>query len=113
MAYKSCVNVADGVNLSAVMSFMKSCKENKTDVHSFEVIQNGEVKVRVAPTPYSFEYKQQLYSLSKSFSSTAIGFLVDDGVIDINDRVVDIFSDKCPQKIGKNLSKMRLCHLLL
>lgn len=106
------VTVSGNVNLDAVISFMKKCKENKTDVHSFEIIHGGEVKVKVAAAPYSFEYKQQLYSLSKSFSSTAIGLLADGGVIDIEDRVVDIFPDKCPNVIGENLSKMRLRHLL-
>lgn len=110
--FKSSVNVSKDINCLKIIEFMKKCKENKTDVHSFEIIQNGEVKVKIAPAPYSFEYKQQLYSLSKSFSSTAIGFLVDDGVVDVNDRVVDIFGDKCPENIGKNLSKMRLRHLL-
>lgn len=106
------VTASGNVNLDAVISFMKKCKENKTDVHSFEIIHGGEVKVKVAAAPYSFEYKQQLYSLSKSFSSTAIGLLVDGGVIDIENRVVDIFPDKCPNVIGENLLKMRLRHLL-
>lgn len=110
--FESTVFASGEVNLRSVMRFMKKCKDNKTDVHSFEIIHNGEVKVRIAPSPYSFEYKQQLYSLSKSFSSTAIGFLVDDGVIDINDRVIDIFPDKCPEDISENLSKMCLRHLL-
>lgn len=110
--FKSSITVSNDVNCLKLIEFMKKCKESKTDIHSFEIIQNGEVKVKIAPAPYSFEYKQQLYSLSKSFSSTAIGFLVDDGVVDINDRVVDIFSDKCPENIGENLSEMRLRHLL-
>lgn len=110
--FSNSVNVCSDVNCSEIIKFMQGCKEGKTDIHSFEIIQNGEVKVRIAPPPYSFEYKQQLYSLSKSFSSTAIGFLVDDGAVGINDRVVDIFRDKCPENIGENLSKMRLCHLL-
>lgn len=110
--FKSSVNVSKDINCLKIIEFMKKCKENKTDVHSFEIIQNGEVKVKIATAPYSFEYKQQLYSLSKSFSSTAIGLLVDGGAIDIEDKVVDIFPDKCPNVIGKNLSKIRLRHLL-
>ena len=112
MIKNSEVMVANDVNSDAVISFMEKCRENKTDVHSFEIIHGGEVKVKIAAAPYSFGYKQQLYSMSKSFSSTAIGLLVDGGVIDIEDRVVDIFPDKCPNVIGENLSKMRLRHLL-
>lgn len=109
---RSSVTVNKDVNCLKLIEFMKKCRENKTDVHSFEIIHDGDVKVKIAPAPYSFEYKQQLYSLSKSFSSTAIGLLVDSGIITIDDRVVDIFQDKCPNVIGENLSKMCLKHLL-
>ncbi len=108
----STVYLDKNVNRTAVVKFMRECKENKTDIHSFEIIQNNEVKVRIAPAPYSFEYKQQLYSLSKSFSSTAIGLLVDEGKLSIEDKVIDIFPDKCPEKIGKNTAKMCVKHLL-
>ena len=81
MAEKSTVYAADGVSCGAVLNFMKKCSESGTDIHSFEIIKDGEIKARIAPKPYSFDYKQQLYSLSKSFSSTAIGFLIDEGKI--------------------------------
>lgn len=68
--------------------------------------------MRIAPAPYSFEYKQQAYSLSKSFTSTAIGFLVDEGRVSIDDRLVDIFSDVITEKIGTNVKKIRVKHLL-
>lgn len=112
MAEQSTLYAASGINFGAVAEFMDSCKKSKTDIHSLAVIHNGEVKLKLAPLPYSFDYKQHIYSLSKSFSATAAGFLVDDGIISIEDRVVDIFKDKCPKKIGRNLSKMRIKHLL-
>lgn len=112
MIKESFMYMSSDVNKDAVMSFMSNCKENKTDVHSLVIIKDGEVKVKVAPTPYSFDYKQQLYSLSKSFSSTAIGFLYDEGIVDIEDRMIDIFADKCPENVSENISKMKLKHVL-
>lgn len=76
------------------------------------MIKNGKLKIKIAPPPYSFEYKQQVYSLSKSFAATAIGFLCDDKKLNIDDKLIDIFSDKAPKNAGKNLSEMRLVHLL-
>ena len=112
MAEQSTIYAARGINFGAVTEFMDSCKKSKTDIHSFVVIHNGAIKLKIAPLPYSFEYKQHLYSLSKSFSATAVGFLIDDEIIGIEDKIIDIFKDKCPDKIGRNLSKMRIKHLL-
>lgn len=112
MAEKSTVYAADGVSCGAVLNFMKKCSESGIDIHSFEIIKDGEIKARIAPKPYSFDYKQQLYSLSKSFSSTAIGFLIDEGKVDLEDKVVDIFAEKCPKNVGENMKKMRLKNVL-
>lgn len=98
--------------LDAIAKFFEDCKVAKADIHSIKIIRNGEVYLKAVPSPYTTEIKAQLYSLSKSFTSTAIGMLVDDGIISVEDRVVDIFKDKCPETISENLSKMKIKHLL-
>ena len=112
MIFDSTVFVSKNIDYVQIIHFMKMCKEKKVDVHSFEIIHNGNIIVRIAPAPYSFEYKQQVYSLSKSFTSTAIGFLVDEGKVNIDDRLVDIFSDVIADKVGINAKKMCVKHLL-
>lgn len=98
--------------LDAVAKFFEDCKAAKADIHAIKIIRNGEIYLKAVPAPYTTKIKPQLNSLSKSFTSTAIGMLVDDGVISVEDRVVDIFSDKCPGNISENLSKMKIKHLL-
>ena len=53
-----------------------------------------------------------LYSHSKSFTSTAIGFLVDDGKLDLDARVLSFFPDKAPAKPSANLRALRVRDLL-
>ena len=68
--------------------------------------------VRIAPAPYRATDKREIYSLSKSFCSTAIGFLCDEGKLSVEDRIVDLFPDKLPETVSDNLRKMRLKHVL-
>lgn len=109
---KSTSELDFGVSRKAVINFINENKKIGNDIHSFVIVKDGKVKARIAPAPYSFECKQQLFSLSKSFTSTAIGLLYDDGKIDIDSKVTDIFRDKCPEDTGKNLQKMTIRHLL-
>lgn len=102
----------NGVSKSAISGFFNECKKIKSDIHRLEVIENGEVKAKIAVKPYSLEDKQQLYSLSKSFSSTAIGFLVDEGKISVDDYMVDIFADRIDGEPCDNMKKMQLKHVL-
>lgn len=109
---KSEIYMAENVSTKAVADFFRTSKENGNNIHTLEVIHNGEIKVKIAPKPYSCDFKAQLYSLSKTFTSTAIGLLVDDGVLSVDDKITDIFSDILPEKVSENLAAMTLKHVL-
>ena len=102
----------NGVNKAAIADFFKECKKIKADVHRLEIIENGEIKAKIAPRPYSLEDKQQLYSLSKSFTSTAIGFPVDEGKVSVEDYMIDIFADRIDGEPCDNMKKVQLRHVL-
>lgn len=112
MLNKSEIYIAENVSTKAVADFFRASKENGNNIHTLEVIHNGEIKVKIAPKPYSCDFKAQLYSLSKTFTSTAIGLLVDDGVISVDDKITDIFSDKLPESVSENLAAMTVKHVL-
>ncbi len=60
-------------------------------IEAVVVWKDGRVVARLAPEPYSVYDKGELYSLSKSFCSTAIGMLVDEGKMRLDEKIGDIF----------------------
>ena len=105
--------IRNNVSKKAILNFLK--KENdlyNTEIHAFSVIHHGELLCRIAVPPYSINDNKQLFSLSKSFCSTAVGFAVDEGLFKVSDRIVDIFPDKCPSNISEKLSKMTVHNVL-
>lgn len=96
----------------AVLRFLDKLPESKTALHALQIYRHGKLMLSMAPKPYSVSDAMQLYSLSKSFSSTAIGFLADDGVLTAEDRVIDIFKDQLPARLGRNMEHLRVKHLL-
>ena len=112
MLNKSEIYISSDISTKAVADFFRNTKAKNNNIHTLLVIHNGEVKAKIAPKPYSCEFKAQLYSLSKSFTSTAIGFLVDDGIISVDDKIIDIFSDKLPEEVSDNLKAMTVKHVL-
>ena len=53
-----------------------------------------------------------MFSVSKTFTSTAIGFAVQEGLLDVSDKVISFFPDKLPNEVGSNLQAMEIRHLL-
>lgn len=97
---------------AAVTEFFKASLRDNNDVHAVVLYKNGEKIIDAAAPPYSSRYSRQMYSISKSFTSTAIGIATDEGILSFNDRICDIFADKMPEKASENLLKMNIHHLL-
>ena len=109
---KSDCYVNSAVSKSALNTFFSAFTPCGEEIHTFEIYRGEELLARIAPSPYSASDKREVYSLSKSFCSTAIGLLCDDGKLSLDDRIVDLFPDKVPPVVSENLSKMRLSHVL-
>src|SRR6185369_7019363 len=54
-----------------------------------------------------------LYSLSKSFTSTAVGLAIAQGKLSIDDEVLKFFPDDAPTNASSNLKAMRVRDLLM
>jgi CubicO group peptidase (beta-lactamase class C family) len=72
------------------------------------VLQHGEEIARYRWIP---EAPQPVYSVSKSFTSLAVGIAVDEGKISLKDRVLDAFPGRV-QEPSPRLSALTLEHLL-
>ena len=104
--------IAEDVSLSSVVKYIDQCREQGVDIHAFELYEENQLKVRFAPYPYSCQDSPQIYSLSKSFTATAIGMLCDEGRLCVEDRIVDIFPDKLPETVSDHLKEMKIKHVL-
>lgn len=100
------------ISKKALNRFLAYYAQGKDEVHTFSLYHNDNCMIRLASSPYDPSDKREIYSLSKSFCSTAIGMLVDDGRLSLDDRIVDLFAEYCPNEISENLSKMKLRHVL-
>ena len=98
------------MNINAVNSFFQQQKEINNEIHCIEIYEKGNLILRTSQSPYSCDDKRELYSLSKTFTSTSIGIASDMGLLSVEERIVDIFPDKRPETISENLEKMSLRH---
>ncbi len=101
-----------GVSPQAVRDFLDAIAQSHIEVHSFLVARAGQIAAQGWWRPYRAQAPQLLYSLSKSFTSTAVGFAVADGRLKLSDKVIDFFPDQRPKQISENLAALRVEHLL-
>ena len=103
---------AQGIPSSAILGFVNAIEKDPGNIHSFMLLRHGNVVSQGWWDPYEPDRQHMLYSLSKSFTSTAVGFAVAEGLLTVDDRVVDYFPDDLPADISDNLAAMRVRDLL-
>lgn len=101
-----------GISSAAVRAFLDAAAASSYEVHSLIVARKGQIAARGWWAPYRAEAPHSLYSLSKSFTSTAVGFAATDGKLKLSDKVVDFFPQQVPAQISDNLAALRIEHLL-
>jgi len=103
---------AQGISSSALLGFIDSAEEKLNALHSFMLVRHGKVVVEGWWNPYAAEEPHAMYSLSKSFTSTAVGLAIADGKLSVDDLVLKFFADEAPPTASANLRAMRVRDLL-
>ena len=81
-----------GVSSSAVLDFVDQADREIANLHSFMLVRHGHVVAEGWWTPYDAGTRHELYSLSKSFTSTAVGLAIAEGKLNLDDEVTAINS---------------------
>jgi CubicO group peptidase (beta-lactamase class C family) len=101
-----------GVCAQAVLDALDAWERKGVEMHSFMLLRHGKVCAEGWWQPYAPSYEHIIYSYSKSFTSIAIGFAEQEGLLSLQEKLVDIFSDVCPKNPSENLRKATIEHLL-
>ncbi len=103
---------AQGVSSAGVLAFVEAADRTVDSLHSVMVLRHGQVVAEGWWTPYDASTRHELYSLSKSFTSTAVGLAVAEGRLSIDDPVLKFFPEDAPKSPDANLRSMRVRDLL-
>jgi len=80
-------------------------------MHSVMLVRHGHVVAEGWWSPYSADRPQLLYSLSKSFTSTAASFAAAEGLLDLDDTVVSHFPEFDADITDPGSRAMRIRHI--
>ena len=101
-----------GVSSTGLLDFFEAVEKSGLEFHSIMINRHGQTLLEAWWEPFEKEYIHALYSLSKSFTATAIGMLHDDGKLSVEDNVISFFPDKLPATVSDHLAAMRIYDLL-
>jgi CubicO group peptidase (beta-lactamase class C family) len=104
---------AEGVASDDIVKFLDAAGKSKTEFHSFMLVRHGKVIAEGWWDPYRPDLKHTLYSCSKSFTATAVGFAVQEKKLSLSDKVTSFFPNDLPDTVSKFLSQLTVKDVLI
>lgn len=102
-----------GIPSSAILKFIEKIDREQICIHGFLLLRKGQIVSEGYWAPYSKKSMHRMYSISKSFVSLAVGLMIDEGKLNLDDKVVQFFEDKVPQNIHPYLAQTTIRDLLM
>jgi CubicO group peptidase (beta-lactamase class C family) len=101
-----------GIASAAVLQWVEAIEQQINELHSFMLLRHGNVIAEGWWSPYGRDIPHMIFSLSKSFTSTAVGLAVSEGLFTVDDSVLSFFPDETPTEVSDLLAAMQVRHLL-
>lgn len=101
-----------GIRSAGLSRFLDRVDRELGGLHSLMIVRHGHVVAEGWWAPYDAQTRHELYSLSKSFTSTAVGIAISEGKLRLDDPVLKFFPEDAPAEPSANLKAMRVSDLL-
>jgi CubicO group peptidase (beta-lactamase class C family) len=103
---------ASGISSRSITALLDRLEARSVECHSIMAVHHGHIVAEGWWAPYSAERPHLLYSLTKSFTSIAVGLAIADGLLSLDDRVVHVLPDHVPADISEQGNRITVHHLL-
>ena len=103
---------AAGISSAALSGLMRRVTEERLELHSVMVVRGGRVAYEDFRKPYGPGDPHALYSVSKSITSIAVGFAIDEGLLRLEDRAADFLPALREYDSHAYLERLQVVHLV-
>ncbi|MGE6573833.1 serine hydrolase domain-containing protein [Paenibacillus xylanexedens] len=101
-----------GITSAGINDFLAWVEAESIELHGFVLKRHGHLVTEGWWKPYRPEMPHAVYSLTKSFTSMATGFAVQEGLLSVEDPVLNYFPEVKPAQSSIDMGKLRIRHLL-
>ncbi len=92
--------------------FVERIRREDVNLHGFILSVNGREKVKAYYEPFREGEPHRMYSVSKTMTACAVGMLMDEGKVGLDDHITDYFQDLFPDQVSPYLQHQTLRDML-
>lgn len=110
--FKSVTPESVGISSKFVMQFLKTCHRSGIVNHSVIMMRGNSIFAEYYWRPFHKDKVHRMYSQTKSFVGIAIGLLLEDGKLSLDDEIYKFFQEKIEHELPENLKNMTIRDML-
>ena len=102
-----------GIPSDCIIQFIKRLERRQIPMHSLLLMHQDKLIFEGYYAPCSADSLHRMFSISKSFTSIAIGLLIDEGKIALDNPIIQYFPEKLPEKVHPWIAQMTIRDMLM
>lgn len=104
---------AAGIRSENILKFVDFLEQNRLQSHSLIISRGDDILFETYWDPFRSTDNHRMYSVTKSFVSIAIGFLEQDGLIDLDDPISKYFPKETENQTDPYMRNQTIRHMLM
>lgn len=101
-----------GIPSDAIMELLDELESGFTEPHGLMIMRHGKLCAKGWWAPYAPGIPHGQQSHTKTYAATAVGIAYTEGLLSLDERIIDIFPEEAPEKPSENLCKLKVRDVL-
>lgn len=101
-----------GIDSGDIEWLLDRLESSFTEPHGLMIMRHGKICAEGWWNPYAPGIRHGLQSHSKTYAATAIGIAYTEGIVKLDERIIDIFPEYAPEQPSENLKRLTVHDVL-
>lgn len=101
-----------GIDSGDIEWLLDQLESGFTEPHGLMIMRHGKICAEGWWNPYAPGIRHGLQSHSKTYAATAIGIAYTEGIVKLDERIIDIFPEYAPEQPSENLKRLTVHDVL-
>lgn len=103
---------AVGIRSQAILDYIDALERSNTEMHGIMIMRHGKVCAEGWWQPFAPGLRHGLQSHTKTYAATAVGIAYTQGILKLDERLIDIFPGEAPAEPSENLKLLTVRDVL-
>ncbi|MCF0114825.1 MAG: serine hydrolase, partial [Erysipelotrichaceae bacterium] len=101
-----------GISSSDILGYIDALEHSETEMHGLMIMRHNKLITKGWWAPFGPNIRHGLQSHTKTYAATAVGIAYTEGLVKLDERLIDIFPDESPEEPSENLKLLTVRDVL-